>query len=145
MKRLYLLLLVLAAIVGLTLLGLAIAQHQGYVLLAYKGFRFESSLWAFVGLLLVLWMLLYGLRLLLRFALTSAGLVNPWSGLHERRRTRMAARPGVLGPPPEGARRPPPAPPGARPPRGGGGGAPPPPGGPPPPPRRAGGKKPQLG
>src|SRR3990167_4897040 len=98
MKRLYLLLLVLAAIVGLTLLGLAIAQHQGYVLLAYKGFRFESSLWAFVGLLLVLWMLLYGLRLLLRFALTSAGLVNPWSGLHERRRTRMAAEPGFCGP-----------------------------------------------
>lgn len=96
MKRLYLLLLILAAIVGLTLLGWAIAQHQGYVLLAYKGFRFESSLWAFVGLLLVLWMLLYGLRLLLRFALTSAGLVNPWSGLHHRRRTRMAAELGFV-------------------------------------------------
>jgi HemY protein len=96
MKRFYLLLLVLAAIVGLTLLGLAIAQHQGYVLLAYKGFRYESSLWAFVALLLALWLLLYLLKLLLRLGLTSLGLVNPWSGLHRTRRVRLASALGFV-------------------------------------------------
>ncbi|MDP3814554.1 heme biosynthesis HemY N-terminal domain-containing protein [Pseudomonas sp.] len=96
MKRLYLMLLVLAAVAGLALLGLAIAEHPGYVLLAYKGFRYESSLWAFVALLVLAWLLLYLLRLLLRFAWTSAGLVNPWSRLHHRRRVRLAAELGFV-------------------------------------------------
>lgn len=96
MKRLNLLLLVLAALVGLTLLGVAINAHQGYVLLAYKGFRYESSLWVFLAVLAVAWGLLYLLRLLLRFALTSAGLVNPWSRLHHRRRVRLAAELGFV-------------------------------------------------
>jgi len=52
MSRLYLLLL--AVIAGAVLLGMAIAEHPGYVLFAYKGYRFESSLWVFFGLLMVL-------------------------------------------------------------------------------------------
>lgn len=96
MKRLYPMLLVLAAVAGLALLGLAIAEHPGYVLLAYKGFRYESSLWAFVALLALAWLLLYLLRLLLRFVWTSAGLVNPWSRLHQRRRVRLAAELGFV-------------------------------------------------
>jgi HemY protein len=96
MKRVYLWLMVLLAIAALTLLGLAIVEHQGYVLVAYKGFRYESSLWVFIAVLLLVWLLLYLIKLTLRLSLTSAGLVNPWSGLHRNRRARMASELGFV-------------------------------------------------
>lgn len=96
MKRASLWLLLLLGAGALALLGLAIAEHKGYVLLAYKGFRYESSLWAFIALLLVLWVLLYLLKLALRLSLTSLGLVNPWSGLHRTRRSRLASELGFV-------------------------------------------------
>lgn len=96
MKRASLWLLLLLGAAALALLGLAIAEHKGYVLLAYKGFRYESSLWAFVALLLALWLLLYLLKLMLRLSLTSVGLVNPWSGLHRTRRVRLASALGFV-------------------------------------------------
>lgn len=96
MKRMYLLLLVLAIAAGLGLLGLAIAEHKGYVLLAYRGFRYESSLWAFLVLLAVVCLSVYLLRLLLRLLVASGGLINPWSGLHRRRRVRLASEQGFV-------------------------------------------------
>ena len=44
MKRTYVIVLLVIAAIGL--LGLAIAEHPGYVLIAYSNFRYESSLWA---------------------------------------------------------------------------------------------------
>lgn len=44
MKRLYV--IVFLVIAATAALGLAIAEHSGYVLVAYKSFRYESSLWA---------------------------------------------------------------------------------------------------
>lgn len=96
MKRIYLLLAVLVVAAGLALLGLAIAEHKGYVLLAYKGFRYESSLWAFLALVAVVLLLLYLVRLLLRVLITSGGLVNPWSRLHRGRRLRLASEQGFV-------------------------------------------------
>lgn len=92
MSRLYLLLL--AVIVAALMLGMAIAEHPGYVLFAYKGFRFESSLWAFLGLLLLFWGLIWGLRLVLGLITASGGVVNPWSRRNYARRVRLAARRG---------------------------------------------------
>ncbi|MDP2245204.1 heme biosynthesis HemY N-terminal domain-containing protein [Pseudomonas sp.] len=96
MKRVYLLLVVLAVVAGLALLGLAVAEHKGYVLFAYQGFRYESSLWAFLALVAVAWLSLYLLLLLLRLVIASGGLVNPWSRLHGRRRARLAREQGFL-------------------------------------------------
>jgi len=96
MKRVYLLLVLLAIAAGLALLALAVAEHKGYVLFAYQGFRYESSLWAFLALVAVVWLSLYLLRLLLRLLVTSGGLVNPWSRLHGRRRVRLAREQGFL-------------------------------------------------
>jgi len=96
MKRVYLLLVLLAIAAGLALLALAVAEHKGYVLFAYQGFRYESSLWAFLALVAVVWLSLYLLRLLLRLVLVSVGLVNPWSGLHRSRRVRQACEQGFL-------------------------------------------------
>ncbi|WP_394237175.1 heme biosynthesis HemY N-terminal domain-containing protein [Pseudomonas anguilliseptica] len=99
MKRIYWLLLVLAIVAGvasLVLFGLPLAEHKGYVLIAFQGFRYESSLWAFVALVLVLWLLIYLLRLSVRLLVTSGGLLNPWSRLHSRRRVRLASEQGFL-------------------------------------------------
>ncbi|PKM25751.1 MAG: heme biosynthesis protein HemY [Gammaproteobacteria bacterium HGW-Gammaproteobacteria-13] len=99
MKRLYWLLLILAVVAGvasLVLFGLPLAEHKGYVLIAFQGFRYESSLWAFVALVLVLWLLIYLLRLSVRLLVTSGGLLNPWSRLHGRRRVRLASEQGFL-------------------------------------------------
>lgn len=99
MKRLYWLLLALAVVAGvasLVLFGAPLIEHKGYVLIAFKGFRYESSLWAFVTLLLVFWLLVYLVRLSWRLLATSGGLINPWSRLHTRRRVRLASEQGFL-------------------------------------------------
>lgn len=99
MKRIYWLLLILAVVAGvasLVLFGLPLAEHKGYVLIAFQGFRYESSLWAFVALVLVVWLLVYLVRLSLRVLVTSGGLLNPWSSLHNRRRVRVASQQGFL-------------------------------------------------
>lgn len=99
MKRLYWLLLILAVVAGVAsvlLLGSPLPEHKGYVLIAFQGFRYESSLWAFVAVVVALWLLVYLLRLSLRLLVTSAGLLNPWSRLHKRRRVRTASEQGFL-------------------------------------------------
>lgn len=97
MKRLLKVLLVLLLIGGVaTLLGMAIAQHKGYVLVAYKGFRYESTLWATLALLAALWLLFAAIRYLLRLVVVSGGVVNPWSRRNARRRARLASEQGLL-------------------------------------------------
>lgn len=96
MKRLYWIVGLLLVCAGLALLVRAIAVHPGYVLFAYPGFRYESGLWVFLALLVVLGLALYLLRLLIGLTVTSGGLVNPWSRLHRRRRVRQASREGVI-------------------------------------------------
>ncbi|MGE6793628.1 heme biosynthesis HemY N-terminal domain-containing protein [Pseudomonas guineae] len=99
MKRIYWLLLILVLVAGVAswiFFGLPLAEHKGYVLIAFQGFRYESSVWAFVAALLVLWLLVYLLRLSLRLLVASGGLLNPWSRLHSRRRVRLASEQGFL-------------------------------------------------
>ncbi|ARU90346.1 heme biosynthesis HemY N-terminal domain-containing protein [Pseudomonas sp. M30-35] len=96
MKRASLLILILLVAGGLALLGYSIAEHKGYVLLAYKSFRYESSLWIFLALIAAIWLIVYLLRLLLRLLVTSGRLVNPWSRLHHNRRVRLASEQGFV-------------------------------------------------
>ncbi|MFI7867497.1 heme biosynthesis HemY N-terminal domain-containing protein [Ectopseudomonas khazarica] len=96
MKRLIWLLLLLAVAVGLYLLSLAIEADRGYVLFTYKGFRYQSGLWAFLGLLLAVVLVYYLGKWLLRLLLSSTRLANPWSRLHRNRRVRLASEQGML-------------------------------------------------
>ncbi|MBH3341638.1 heme biosynthesis protein HemY [Pseudomonas mendocina] len=96
MKRLIWLLLLLAVAVGLYLLSLAIEADRGYVLFAYKGFRYQSGLWAFLGLLVVVVVLYYLIKWTLRLLLSSTRMANPWSRLHRTRRVRQASEQGML-------------------------------------------------
>ncbi|MDH0302549.1 MULTISPECIES: heme biosynthesis HemY N-terminal domain-containing protein [unclassified Pseudomonas] len=94
MKRVYL--LAVLAIVIAAALGIAIAKHSGYVLIAYGGFRYQSGLWAALGALVAVILLLLLLRYLVGLVLTSSGVVNPWSRRNRSRRTRIAVEQGQL-------------------------------------------------
>lgn len=94
MNRLYLLALIVIA--AAAALAAAVVAHPGYVLISYRGFRYESGLWSFLALLALAWLALYLLRLLQRGAWASGGLINPWSRRHRMRRTRLASRLGLL-------------------------------------------------
>lgn len=99
MKRVYWLVLLAALVAGvaaLVLFGLPLAEHKGYVLIAFQGFRYESSLWAFIALVLLIWLLVYLVRWSVRLLVTSGALINPWSRLHSRRRVRLASEQGFL-------------------------------------------------
>ncbi|VXB15372.1 Heme biosynthesis protein HemY [Pseudomonas sp. 8AS] len=89
-------LLLLLAVTGATLLGLAIVEHSGYVLIAWKNFRYESSLWVFLLLVLLAWLLVRGLRWLWRLLNVSGGLLNPWSRRNHGKRRQLAADKGLL-------------------------------------------------
>jgi HemY protein len=94
MKRVYLILF--AVIVVAALIGVAISEHSGYVLIAYQNFRYESSLWATLGLLAVVWLVIFVVRVLLGLVTTSGGVVNPWSRRNRSRRVQQAIEQGQL-------------------------------------------------
>ena len=66
MRRFYVIVFLLIA--AAACIGLAIAEDAGYVLIAYKNFRYESSVWATLALLAVVWLLVWGVKLLLDLA-----------------------------------------------------------------------------
>lgn len=94
MKRLYV--IVFLVIAATAALGLAIAEHSGYVLVAYKSFRYESSLWATLAVIAVLWLLFWGIKMLAELVMTSTGVVNPWSRRNRSRRVQVAIEHGQL-------------------------------------------------
>jgi HemY protein len=94
MKRAYV--IVFFVIVVAALVGLAISRHAGYVLIAYDGFRYESSLWAALALLVALVVLVWLVRGLVRLLTTSGGVVNPWSRRNRSRRVQVAIEQGQM-------------------------------------------------
>lgn len=94
MKRLYV--AVVIAIAVAAVLGMAIAQHTGYVLIAYKNFRYESSLWATLALVVFIWLLVLAVNALVGLVTTSGGVVNPWSRRNRSRRVQLAIEQGQL-------------------------------------------------
>ncbi|MCJ8170511.1 heme biosynthesis HemY N-terminal domain-containing protein [Atopomonas sediminilitoris] len=91
--RLFKLLLIAAPI---ALVAWALTEHPGYVLLSYKQVRFESSLWIFLALLVVLWFVMWGLRLLFDMLKLSNSAFNPWSRHHKNKRIERASLDGFL-------------------------------------------------
>ena len=94
MKRFYVIVFLLIATA--TCIGLAIAEDPGYVLVAYKSFRYESSVWAALALLMVVWLVLWGIKLLIDLVAASTGLVNPWSRRNRSRRVHIAIEQGQM-------------------------------------------------
>lgn len=89
-------LVMLCSMAAATLLGVTIAGDSGYVLFSYRNIRFESSLWAFIGLIVFCYAAYLGITYLIRVVLTSTGMVNPWSKKHRQRRVAAYAHQGLL-------------------------------------------------
>jgi HemY protein len=94
MKRAYVVLFVL--VVAAALIGVAISRHAGYVLISYDAFRYESSIWAALALLVAALFILWLLRMLLALLTTSGGVVNPWSRRNRSRRVQNAIEQGQM-------------------------------------------------
>ncbi len=94
MKRLYLLFL-FALLVGLGV-AVVLAKEPGYVLLSYSNFRYESSLWAFLAMLVAAWLALYILKLVLGALGLTGKVLNPWSRHNRQRRLEQARHKGQL-------------------------------------------------
>lgn len=94
MKRAYVILFVLVVIA--VLIGVAISRHAGYVLISYDAFRYESSIWAALALLVAVLFILWLLRMLIALLTTSGGVVNPWSRRNRSRRVQNAIEQGQM-------------------------------------------------
>ncbi|KAF1054538.1 MAG: Protein HemY [Stenotrophomonas maltophilia] len=92
MSRVYL--LILALVLAATLVGLAVAEQAGYVLIAYRSFRYESSLWTFLALFVIVWLLYLAVRVVLDVLGLSGRVVNPWSRYNRGRRAQVAEEHG---------------------------------------------------
>lgn len=97
MKRALLALLLIVCVVGLAaVIGVAIARDSGYVLISYRSFRYESSVWATIALALAVWLIVALLRWAIRLLMASGGVVNPWSRHNRSRRVQRAIERGQL-------------------------------------------------
>lgn len=96
MKRILLLTLLALLVLAAGAYALVQIEQPGYVLVAYKSFRYESSLWGTLVLLASLWLLLFSLRLLFRLLTASGRVVNPWSRRNRTRRVQLSAEQGLL-------------------------------------------------
>lgn len=94
MKRAYVVLFVLVVVAAL--IGVAISRHAGYVLISYDAFRYESSIWAALALLVSVLFIIWLLRLLIALLTTSGGVVNPWSRRNRSRRVQNAIEQGQM-------------------------------------------------
>lgn len=94
MKRFIAIALLVIAVAGLV--GYAIYRHAGYVLIAYDSFRYESSLWAFLAVLLVLWLVYRVLKFLVGLVTASSSAANPWSRRNRSRRVQLAIEQGQM-------------------------------------------------
>ena len=94
MKRRYA--IVFLVIAAAALIGVAIAKHSGYVVMAYDTFRYESSLWATLALLVGIWLACWLIKALVVLVMTSTGVVNPWSRRNRSRRIQMAIEQGQM-------------------------------------------------
>ena len=90
-RRLIKLVVVLVVLGLIALAAYGVSRHPGYVLISYQGFRYESTLWFFLGLLVVVLIVLWLLRLVVRLLLLS----NPWSGFNRHRRAGKSAELGM--------------------------------------------------
>jgi HemY protein len=94
MKRAYVILFVL--VLAAALVGVVISRHAGYVLISYDTFRYESSIWAALALLVAVLFILWLVRVLIALLTTSGGVVNPWSRRNRSRRVQMAIEQGQM-------------------------------------------------
>ncbi len=90
------LLLVLVTVVVAGIVGTLMARDPGYVMVAHDGHMVQTSLWVFIGLLVVV---CFGAYYLVRFVgglLAAVGVVRAWRSERQSRNARQATARGLL-------------------------------------------------
>lgn len=87
---------VLAVLLIAALLGMAVAEDPGYILIAWRNFSIETSVWVGVGFLLAFWLLLLLVRAVIRLLNASGRRINPWSRRNLQQRANVVATRGLL-------------------------------------------------
>lgn len=87
---------VLAVLLIAALLGMAVAEDPGYILIAWRNFSIETSVWVGVGFLLAFWLLLLLVRAVVRMLNASGRRINPWSRRNLQQRANVVATRGLL-------------------------------------------------
>ncbi|WP_193073342.1 heme biosynthesis HemY N-terminal domain-containing protein [Pseudomonas sp. FME51] len=87
---------VLVVLLIAALLGMAVAEDPGYLLIAWRNMSIETSVWVGLGFLLALWLLLVLLRAVVRLINASSRRVNPWSRHNRARRANQITTRGLL-------------------------------------------------
>ena len=93
MKRLVVISLCSVLFAGL--LGTLVARDPGYVLIAYQDYRFQTSLWIMVALVLVTGVVLYYLLWLIRLVLISQSSLWEWSVERKAKRAHDLTNKGM--------------------------------------------------
>ncbi|PKM29316.1 MAG: heme biosynthesis protein HemY [Gammaproteobacteria bacterium HGW-Gammaproteobacteria-11] len=87
---------VLAVLLVAALLGMAVAEDPGYLLIAWRNMSIETSIWVGLAFLLALWLLLSLLRAVVRLLNASGRRLNPWSRHNLERRANLITTRGLL-------------------------------------------------
>ena len=87
---------ILAVVLVAALLGMAIAEDPGYLLIAWRNVSIETSIWVGIGFLLACWLLLWFARSLWRLLTASGRRINPWSRRNLQQRASALATRGLL-------------------------------------------------
>ena len=87
---------VLGVLLVAALLGMAVAEDPGYLLIAWRNMSVETSIWVGLAFLLALWMLIGVVRAVVRLITASSRRVNPWSRRNRGRRANQVTTRGLL-------------------------------------------------
>lgn len=87
---------VLAVLLLVAVLGMAVAEDPGYLLIAWRDMSLETSVWVGLVFLLFLWLALSLLRALVRVLNSTGRRINPWSRHHRRQRANRLTTRGLL-------------------------------------------------
>ncbi|WP_339845477.1 heme biosynthesis HemY N-terminal domain-containing protein [uncultured Halopseudomonas sp.] len=87
---------VLAILLVAALLGMAVAEDPGYLLIAWRNMSIETSIWVGIAFLLALWLVLSLLRAVIRLLNVSGRRINPWSRHNRQRRANQVTTRGLL-------------------------------------------------
>ncbi len=93
MKRSLILFLTVVVLAGW--LGTLIARDPGYVLLAYDGFSFQTSLWVLLAMLLLMTVAVYYVVRLTRLFPMGPGAIREWRGDRRSQRAHQLTRKGL--------------------------------------------------
>ena len=87
---------ILVVLLMAAVLGMAVAEDPGYLLIAWRNLSIETSVWVGVAFIVGHWLLVALLRSVFRLLSASGRRINPWSRQNRHRRAGVVTTRGLL-------------------------------------------------